>query len=168
MGLRDKLGRVEGSVSGIEVRVGLMTGVDISSGEESGVVVDKFFAAIRLEARSGNCSWCPRRFPNEEPLTEREGDKGTGKTGASTTDVAVSDITTSSSLEWRQNVSRTRRKAEGMMMMLNYLKSFVVGVLLCQVLMPNEEDSNESDGCALVLVSFEDDSWGEGCHTRVQ
>jgi hypothetical protein len=54
MGLRDKLGRFEGGkVSGIEVRLGLTTEVDvISLGETSWVVLDDLMAAIRLEARS--------------------------------------------------------------------------------------------------------------------
>jgi hypothetical protein len=77
MGLRDRLGRFEGGkVSGIEVRVGLTTRVDIiSPGEKSGVVVDEVIAAVRLEARSDDCpSWRRRRFPSYvEPLTEREG-----------------------------------------------------------------------------------------------
>ena len=52
MGLRDKLGHFErGEVSGIEVRVRLTTEVDIFPGKKSGVVVDDFSAAIRLEAR---------------------------------------------------------------------------------------------------------------------
>ena len=96
LGLRDKLGLlVGGKVSGIEVWVGLTTGVGISPGEKSGVVVDDFSAAIRLEARSGDCpSWRRRRFPSDvEPLTEREGANG----AVSTVEVVASDITASSS-----------------------------------------------------------------------
>ena len=46
--------------------MGLMTGVDISPGEKSGVIIDDFSAAICLEARLGDCpSWRQRRFPSE-------------------------------------------------------------------------------------------------------
>jgi hypothetical protein len=78
--------------------VGLTTGVDISRGGGSEVVVD-FIAAIRLEARSGDCPCRPRRrFPSDvEPLTEREGVKGAEKAGVSAADVVASDITASSS-----------------------------------------------------------------------
>jgi hypothetical protein len=81
--------------------VGLTTGVDNSPGEKSGVFIDDFVAAIRLEARSDDCpSWRRRRFPSDvEPLTEREGVKGAEKRGVSTVDVVASDITASSS-EW--------------------------------------------------------------------
>jgi hypothetical protein len=105
MGVSDKLGRrfKGGKVSGIEVRVGLTTGVDIiSPGEKpGGVVVDEVIAAIRLEARSDDCpSWRRPRFPRDvEPFTEREGAKGEENTGASTVEVVASDITASWS-EW--------------------------------------------------------------------
>jgi hypothetical protein len=98
MGLRDKLGRFEGAeVLGIEVRVGLTTGVDISPGEKTGVVVDDLIAAIRLEARSDECpSWRRRRFPGDvEPFTERVGAKGAENTGASGVDIVASFINAS-------------------------------------------------------------------------
>jgi hypothetical protein len=104
--------------------VGLTTGVGIiSPGEKSGGVVEDVIAAIRLEARLGDCpSSRRRRFPSDdvEPLTEREGARGVEKTGVSTVevDVVASDITASWS-EWRQNVFWARRKGvrrEGMMM----------------------------------------------------
>ena len=82
--------------------MGLTTGVDIiSPGDKSGGVVEDLIAAIRLEARSGDCPpWRRRRFPRDvEPLTEREGAKGAGMTGASSMDVVASDITVSWS-EW--------------------------------------------------------------------
>ena len=100
MGLRDKLGRCEGGkVSGIEARVGPTTGIGISPREKSGVVVDDLIAAIRLEARSGDCPcWPRRRFPSDvELLTDREGVKGADKTGVPTVEVVASDITASSS-----------------------------------------------------------------------
>jgi len=82
--------------------VGFTTGVDISPGDKFGVVVEDLIAAIRLEARLGDCPcWPRRRFPSdvEGPLTEREGDRGSEKTGVSTVDVVASNITESSS-EW--------------------------------------------------------------------
>jgi hypothetical protein len=88
--------------------VGLTIVVKFPPGDKSGVVVDDLIAAIRLEARSGDCpSWRRRRFPSDvDPLTEREGAKGAEKAGVSTTvDVDASDITASSS----ENVFRTRR-----------------------------------------------------------
>lgn len=103
--------------------MGLTTGVDISPGEKSGDVVDDLIAAMRLEARSGDCPcWARRRFPSDaELLTEREGVKGAERrTGASAVDVVASDITVSSS-EWRQNVFRVRRKGMVRMMMIQEL-----------------------------------------------
>lgn len=131
MGFRDKLGRrFEVGVSGVEVWVGLTTGVDIiSPGDKSGGVVEDVIAAIRLEARSDGCpSWRRRRFPRDvEPLTEREGAKGVEKTGVSTVEVEVevvaSDITVSWS-EWREDVFRARRKGvrrKGMMMTMTMI-----------------------------------------------
>ena len=80
MGLRDKLGYFEGGkVSGIEVRVGLTTGVGIISlREDSGVVLDDLMAAVCLEARSVVCpSWRRRHYPSDvEPLIEWKGAKG--------------------------------------------------------------------------------------------
>lgn len=79
--------------------MGLTTGVGVSPGEKSGVVVDDLIAAIRLEARSGDCPcWPRRRFPSDvELLTDREGVKGADKTGVPTVEVVASDITASSS-----------------------------------------------------------------------
>ena len=67
----------------------LRTGVDISPGEKSGIVVDGLIAAIRLKARSDNCpSWHRRQFLSYvEPSTEREGAKGAEKIGVSAVDV---------------------------------------------------------------------------------
>jgi hypothetical protein len=82
MGLRVKLGRFDGEVSGP------------AKGDPSGVVVDDA-PAVGL---ADDCSWRRRRFPSdEEPLTEREGARGDEKTGGLTVDVVASDITASSS-----------------------------------------------------------------------
>jgi hypothetical protein len=92
MGLRDKLGHVERGVSGIEVWVGLMTGVN--------VVIDDLIAVICLEACSDDCpSWHWRFLSGVEPLTEREGAKGAEKKEVSMLDVVASNINMSS-LEW--------------------------------------------------------------------
>lgn len=57
IGLRDTLGRFERGkvVSGIEVRGGLTTGVNISPGEKPGEVLDDIIAAIRLHVRLVSC-----------------------------------------------------------------------------------------------------------------
>ena len=115
--------------------MGLTTGVDISPGEKSGVVVDDFSTAIRLEARLGDCpSWRQRRFPSDvEPLTEQEGANG----AVSTVEVVASDITASSS-EWLQNVLRTRHKGMITMMMMRWtLEKCVLERLLVVVILNN-------------------------------
>ena len=92
--LRDKLGlgRFDGKASGVEVwAVGLTSGEDISPVERFGVVDDVPTAGL-----TDDCSCRVRRFPSNEPLTERDGAKGE-RAGVLAVDVVASDITASSS-----------------------------------------------------------------------